>query len=233
MSWHINERDFFLSEQKYIGHNFPDLHFKEQCGFIVLIGSLGFSASFMNYPIEDTYKVNIFFPKDYPKSIPFTKEMDGRIDQSFHTNSDGTLCLGVPLEIYNKFQLKPCLHTYIETLLVPFLYSHYYYQEHGKMPWGGSAHGIDGIVQYYEKIFHTNDVLIIVEILDLLLRDKYMGSGSCPCNSKKALRDCHGLPILSPMKFPKNILRQDIVSLRNIVNGNTPEHNKNVRYILS
>jgi len=233
MSWHINERDFFLSEQKYIGHNFPDLHFKEQCGFIVLIGSLGFSASFMNYPIEDTYKVNIFFPKDYPKSIPFTKEMGSRIDHSFHTNSDGTLCLGVPLEIYNKFQRKPCLHTYIETLLVPFLYSHSYFEKLGKMPWGGSAHGTNGVLHYYQELFHTNDVRIIVEIMDLLLHDKYKGRGSCPCNSKKALMDCHGLSILSSMKFPKNILKQDIVNLRNIVNWNTLNTTKKAGYILS
>ena len=49
------------------------------------------------------YDVEILIPEKYPVEIPKIKEISEKISNKFHTNKDGSLCLGTNLEVYKTY----------------------------------------------------------------------------------------------------------------------------------
>lgn len=172
----------------------------EEDGSICIKGSLPFSATlYGTCPIVDCYNIKIHIPTDYPNKPPTTTECDGRIPRTFHTNPDGTLCLGSPLEVRMKF--KGSLLNYVQKLIIPFLYSFSFYEKYGKLPYGELSHGSLGIVESYKELFGVSDSKIVLGLLNILARGKYRGHHDCPCGSKKRLRNCHGSQLLDLMNY--------------------------------
>lgn len=89
-------------------------------GNLMLLGYLYFKAGYKSYPnLEDGFHVDIFIPSTYPHDIPLVKEVGGRIPDSFHRNSDGALCLGLPIQVKRKFLTKPTLLNFINIVSFP------------------------------------------------------------------------------------------------------------------
>jgi ubiquitin-protein ligase len=162
----------------------------------VIRGVLAFTAKYNDISIEDEYEITITLPKDYPDTPPSAKETGGRIPKEFHLNPDGTLCLGVPLEVKTKFSEEPSLVGFVDNILIHFLYSHSHKQKYGTMPFGELSHGYQGILEYYQEVFNINDELAVVGLLRILADDDYRGHTSCPCGSNAKLRNCHGRQLL-------------------------------------
>ena len=149
--------------------------------------------------IKDDYEIEIFIPDDYSKSIPYVKEIGGKIAVTFHHNPDGTLCLETPLAILEIFRQEETLLNFVDNLIVPYLYSYSYYQLKGQMPFGEWAHGTNGIIADYKERFKIADDIVILNLLRILVEDCYRGHFACPCGSQQKLRKCHG-PSLLKMK---------------------------------
>jgi hypothetical protein len=170
-------------------------------GSYEIIGELEFLAEFQSEIIEDVYAVLIKIPSGYPKSLPVTYEIGGRIPQSFHHFDNGSLCLGTPLSVKMRFHEKPNLLGFIEVCLIEYLYGYSYFQKHGELPIGEFAHGVDGIIEHYQDIFGTEKLETIIELLSILANDSYRGHIDCVCGSGNRLRNCHGKPLLKLMKY--------------------------------
>ena len=162
----------------------------------VVRGNLAFFAQYDGMSIEDDYEVEIIIPKDYPATPPKAKEIGGKIPKNFHLNNDGTLCLGVPIEVKRKFYKKRSLLGFVEVLLIPFLYSHRFEEIHREMPYGELPHGIEGILKYYKELFGVDDDYAVLVFLKILAEDNYRGHLNCPCGSNNKLRNCHGKILL-------------------------------------
>ena len=126
--------------------------------------------------------------------MPKAKEIGGRIpcDPDSHVNGDGAMCLGASFEIRRKYKQYRSLLAFVNRLLVPFLYSFSFKEKYGHMPLGELSHGRKGVVEYYKEFFGTDSDLSVLELLKIIVEDNYRGHISCPCESRKRLRNCHG-----------------------------------------
>ncbi len=166
----------------------------------VIRGMLSFSATFQKVTITDVFSILIMLPRDYPDSPPTVQETGGRIPPNFHQYGDRTLCLGAPVEVWRRFKADPRLVTFVETLVVEYLYGYAYFEKHGEMPFGELSHGANGIREYYQDLFNTDDVQIVLSLLKLMADGTYRGHHVCPCGSGKILRRCHGASMLDLLK---------------------------------
>jgi len=167
-------------------------------------GVFSFSATFQGETIPDSFSVLIRLQDDYPDSPPTVQETGGRIPPDFHQYPDRTLCLGAPVEVWRRFKSDPRLITFVETLVVEYLYGYAYFEKYGEMPFGELSHGAQGIREYYQELFGTDDAQIILALLKVMADGTYRGHHICPCGSVKILRKCHGPAMLELLKqLPK------------------------------
>lgn len=210
----MDDREDLIKQQfEELVQTFPSLRLcEDRPRHWVIRGKISFSASFQNDTITDTFSVMIILPDDYPHSPPNVQETGGRIPADFHQNPDRTLCLGIPIEVRQRFKKEPTLLAFVEKLLIPYLYSYSYFEKYGKLPFGEFAHGGKGIREYYQELFKTDDIYIVLELLKIMANGSYRGHHLCPCNSGKILRKCHGQLILKLLKeYPKEIFFKDFL----------------------
>lgn len=189
----IEKRKEILSQISELQNNYAGLSLiADDAEALLVRGKLTFSAQYDGVSIEDEYEVEITIPQDYPDILPAVKETGGKVPEEFHLNPDGTLCLGVPLEVKRKFRQNPCLLGFVEELLIPFLYSNSYKEKYGEMPFGELSHGTEGILEYYKEAFDVDDDYAVLGFLRILAENGYRGHMNCPCGSNTKLRDCHG-----------------------------------------
>jgi len=194
---------------------YPGLSLSEDApGRWVIRGRLSFSATFQDVTITDAFSILIKLPHDYPNSPPTVQETGGRIPPDFHQYPDRTLCLGAPVEAWRRFKSDPRLVTFVQTLVVEYLYGYAYFEKYGKMPFGELSHGAQGIREYYQELFNTDDVQIVLALLKVMADGRYRGHHPCPCGSGQILRRCHGPSMLELLKQqPKERFLSDATNI--------------------
>jgi len=207
-----NNETLIRQQFEELNRMFPYLKlYEDKPGRWVIRGKLSFSASFQNNTaITDTYSVIITLPCDYPYSPPFVQETGGRIPADFHQNPDRTLCLGIPIELRQRFKKEPTLLAFVKNLLIPYLYSYSYFEKYGKLPFGEFAHGGKGIREYYQELFKTDDIYIVLELLKIMAGGKYRGHLPCSCGSGIRASKCHNLKELV-MNYSKEFFLRDFI----------------------
>ena len=192
------ESNRMLADQAAAMHaRFPGLDLRSRSdGQLVVSGALGFSVTHEGQTVETEYAVEIVIPKGYPEAVPGVLETGGRTPGDFHKLADGSLCLGAPLEVQVSFAQNPTLLGFVERQVIPYLFSHAWWERSGKMPFGERAHGTAGILQSYQEQLGTNDVVTVLNLLRILADDSYHGHTLCPCGSGSKLRHCHGQTLL-------------------------------------
>lgn len=158
-----------------------------------LVGTLAFSAVGPDQEaIDDEYFVEIVVASDFPERIPSVRERGGRIAPDFHKLQGGALCLGAPTALRLKLSASPTLLTFVERILIPYLYGHSYFLKHGKMPFGELDHGDAGIRAELGAIFGARNGSQPEEFLRLSgLQKRRANRELCPCGSRIRLGRCH------------------------------------------
>ncbi|MDO3678553.1 hypothetical protein [Paenibacillus ehimensis] len=185
-------------------------HFKElQCDFpnislsyendrFYVRGEIQFRAQYLNDElVDESYLIELELASSYPNDPPISRELEGRIPNTFHMFPDGMLCLGAPLAVRKTFLENPTLLEFVKTQLIPYFYS-FSYKEKNKerMPYGELEHGAKGILTYYKELFQVASADVALMFLYLLAFQKYRGHQPCPCRSGSVLRRCHGSLLL-------------------------------------
>lgn len=217
MSIYEDKFELFKKELDTIRADYPNLYYRITEDELFLEGEISFdlTCTYKNERIKDSYLIQISFPPDYPETLPKVKEIGGRIASNFH-QSRGTLCLGVPSEVYLVFKEDPTVKHFIKELLEPYLYSHSYSEKHdGKMPFGSRSHYGRGITEYYSEVFGTKDEEVIIKFLEHLLNKDYKQGMLCPCGSKKKIKKCHRKIFLSRYnKVPDSIIAFELKHIK-------------------
>lgn len=158
-----------------------------------LVGDFSFSAHAAGTTIRDCYDLEILVPRDFPRELPSVFERGGRIPASFHTNPDGTLCLGSKLRLLSDLAEQPTLMGYADRCLVPYLFAHAYWERTGALPWADLVHGPAGLIQDYREMFRAKDANEVVAILTALAtRRRVANKLPCSCGAGRRLGVCHG-----------------------------------------
>jgi hypothetical protein len=166
-------------------------------GELRFVGSLTFSADAPGWePIVDRYEVEVTVPPDFPEGPALVRETGGRIPKDFHTNPDGTLCLGSPTRLRLALLGAPTLPGFIDRCVVPFLYGFSHREKHGSLPFGELAHGLRGLRQDYAEFLGVGEESVAVDLLRLgTLKKRRANKLPCPCGSNRRLGRCHHLMV--------------------------------------
>lgn len=142
--------------------------------------------------IEDAYEVQLCVPADFPRGMPTARETGGRIAPSFHKLKGGLLCLGAPTELRIRLVTSPTLPTFVERIVIPYLFGHSYYLAYGKMPFDELEHGTAGLLQHFAALFGVTDRAAAREFVRAVsLRRRVANKLPCPCGSHRRLGRCH------------------------------------------
>ena len=170
-----------------------------------------FQLSQDGLPFE-SFLIEIQLAEVPPVTQPQVFEIGGRIERNdaHHVNGDGSLCLGVPEEIWLLLGGQYDLARFLEEVVKPFLLGLACYLRGEPWPFGERAHGAAGICEFYGERFGTREPEHALNIIDLLLADAPKGHWTCPCGSGKVLRQCHrdGLNELRDQRIPIVMLQR-------------------------
>lgn len=173
---------------------FPALElFGRPAGPWKIIGSLGFTATHNKVTLTKTIPIMISIPSDFPKTLPTVKEHLSALITNFpHVNiDDKTFCLGTQISLRIRFSENPTLLFFVKELLIPYLYSAFFWLKKGVMPFPDRDHGLIGLLQEYCLLLDVHDPLVVIKFLTILADSKLTAHRLCPCGSGKALRLCH------------------------------------------
>jgi hypothetical protein len=169
--------------------------------------------------LKESYEIEIRLGTKYPSQIPYVKEIGSKIPTDFHHYQDGYLCLELPLRVWEIFRQDETLLNFVDSLLVPYLFSYTCFKNTGKLPFGERRHDTNGILDDYKDRLEISDDLIIVDILRILAEDIYRGHHLCPCGSKKKLRNCHGRILLDMKSVGYNFMKDYLMILCELKNN--------------
>jgi hypothetical protein len=166
-------------------------------GQLSLAGKLTFSADAPGHErIDDTYELRISVPSKFPDDLPSVRETAGRVPKSFHTNSDGSLCLGSPLRLRLAVAQSPTLPNFVTRCIIPFLYGFSFREKYGKLPFGELAHGAAGLRQDFAALFRVKSDDAAQEMVRLAsLKKRVANKHPCPCGGRRRLGKCHHLRV--------------------------------------
>jgi hypothetical protein len=191
--------------------SYPELKLFEQEGGQSLTGALSFSASVEGKEtITASYEIAIFLPFRYPDELPKVFLKGHELDERFeHINPDGSFCLAVPVEERKLFDMNPTLMGFINNLVVPFLYGYSYFLKYGEHPFGERAHGNNGVLDFYQELFGSNDIRKIILSLYKFSISGYKPHENCPCGSGMKVLRCHKSQVKELLKN-RALLQQDL-----------------------
>lgn len=164
------------------------LDYREEIWFVS--GKFELDASFDQVRIRESILLQMEIPDSFPLIPPKIKELGNRLSYFPHINPDGYFCLGTPEVIGNALSQSTSLVSFLDKVLVSYLYCAFYYLKHNKEPFPCASHGFLGRLEEYCMIFNTNDPIIAYQFMNFVENGSELYS-PCPCLSGKSLKDCH------------------------------------------
>jgi len=190
--------EHFKELQQY----FPNVSLSYENDRFYVRGEIQFRAQYLDdEQVDEAYLIEIELTPSYPNVPPISRELGGRIPDTFHTFSNGTMCLGAPIAVKMTFARNPNLLDFVRRQLIPYLYSFTYKEQYKSLPYGELDHGAKGILNYYMELFQIDSVSNCLRLLYILASEKYRGHLLCPCESGNNLRRCHGPLLLELQKY--------------------------------
>ena len=144
--------------------------------------------------VKDEFVLKIIVPKTFPNEIPLVFELEGRFPKTadYHTYVDGSLCLGSPLSIRKRIADNPTISGFVETCIVPYLFSMSLYLEGTKtFIFGELSHGTFGIIEDYYELFELKTVPQVLSLINIFCMKKNVANKQiCPCGCNQIITKC-------------------------------------------
>ena len=160
----------------------------------------------------ESFLVRIDLDDIPPKQQPRVFEIGGRIPKqdTHHVSSDGSLCVGVPEEIWLLLDGRFEIVRFIDDVVAPYLIGVACMLRGEAWPFGERSHGAAGICEFYGERFGTKEPAHVLDIIEVLLAKAPKGHWPCPCGSGNVIRKCHHkeLSELRARRVPADILQR-------------------------
>lgn len=142
--------------------------------------------------VTDVFDIEIRVDTQYPDVLPAVYETRGKVPAAFHRNSDGSLCLGAPIRLYQELHRTASLEAYVDKCLVPYLFQVALVQAGQDPPLGELSHGAKGVLEFYRDELRMPSLLAALDCVRLLeLPWAASNAEACPCGSGRSLGACH------------------------------------------
>jgi len=171
---------------------------------IILAGNMKFSAIIKLEKFTGGFEVNVIFPIDYPSSIPKAINVNNNVSAHYkHFLEDGSLCFGVPTDLYCKINHEDSIEFFLKKILIPYYLSYkYWYENNGLTLFDERSHGIKGIIEFYLEHFHLKTRSSLYQLFDLIESNSLKETELCPCGSELIYQNCHHKQIQELIKTP-------------------------------
>ncbi len=185
-------KNMFHNQLREVLNNYSKLYQKDIDEITIIKGGLDIIDKY-GEP-WDTYEIEIYPSKEFPKRFPILFEVGNKIPKNadWHINPDGSCCLTVPPKEIIACKNGISLSQFIKNWVIPFLANQTHRRIEGYYINGEYAHGILGLLEYYQEIMLTKDIKKIVELISMIFKiRKPKQTSICFCGSKNKFRKCH------------------------------------------
>lgn len=140
----------------------------------------------------DHYLVRIELPDEYPDALPIVFEVGERIPRiaDRHINPGGSACVMLPDDRWRCFPAGARFRQFLDGPLHQFFLAQSLVELGEPWPFGQWSHGANGRLEYYQWLFSTADLSIVLQTLGLLTESEIGQDVACPCGLDRRLRDC-------------------------------------------
>lgn len=190
-AWHLRKPELLAATRREVRRAYPTLHFFERKEHVWLKGGFPLAD---DGRIFDRYKVELKLARDYPNGLPTAWEIGGRIPRvpERHVNpQDGSLCTCLPDAQRAAKPEGTTLMDFLDGPLRNYLLGNTLVEMGEPWPFGEWSHGSQGVREFYGELLGTTDSTVIARYLACLGKPILRGHWSCPCGSRKKVRDCH------------------------------------------
>lgn len=173
----------------------------------------------------NTYNIRITVPTQYPRGVPDLYEVSQLIERVIdrHIDHDGLCCVGVSHELFIRAHRDFRIIEFLNEYAYPYLANQSYFMVEGHFVGFEYKHGFGGVIQFYQKLFKTQDYELIFKFIDSFLHTRLPRYGDmCWCGSVRKYRKCHLLMINELKKIPKNQLKSDLSNFQLIRTPQVP-----------
>lgn len=197
---------------------FPNLHVLVEDTQVVVRGSIPVIHDGKEL---DRYNLAMHLSDDHPYGPALVYETGNRIPKKaddWHANLDGSLCIGVPEQVWPSRHRPLNLVKFLNGPVRTFLLRNSIIERGGVWPHGEWSHGAEGIYQYYEEKIGVPDRVAIRRFMECLAKPNPKGHWDCPCGSGMKIRNCHRDLICSLSKeFPIEAVRYSLAVVQSAV----------------
>jgi hypothetical protein len=197
-----------------LARNFPGLHAFENDGHAFVVGT--FQLIEDGVPI-DNFTIRIDLPATYPVGLPFAREVGGRLPhrEDYHVNPDGTLCVGLPEDLWLRFGGRCELKAYLDGPLRSYFIGALHKLQGRPWPYGEWPHGAAGLREFYGSKIASTELQTIVTLVTIVAGDPVKGHWICPLGCGAEIRRCH-LAVVKDLqaRLPKEIVTRSLQLLR-------------------
>lgn len=216
-SWHERESGALAALEALLRQSYPTMHTLVADHAVEVKGT---------YPVVHEgkeiarYRLRVALPPDYPRSLPLVWETDERIPriEDRHVNiANGSLCLGVPAELWIALAGNSSIDRVLDIPVRNFLIGNSLVEAGEKWPYDEWAHGAKGVLQYFGETVGTDDPHIVVRLIDGLIKERVRGHWACPCGSGRIVRKCHADAIAKLRTVPAEVLAHSGLLIINLI----------------
>lgn len=187
-------------------HSYPSLHVS------IVHRKVRVSGTFAVIDV-DRYNIDIALPDDYPASLPSVWETGGRIERIIERHvfpKTEALCLGVPIDLWIRLDGDFSIANYLEKAVRPYLIGNSLVEEGQPWPFDESAHGSQGVAEFYQRYLGMTDPYAIGRLLLAVWDGRIRGHWPCPCGSGHTIRKCHQDAVRTLRAVPRWMLSDSV-----------------------
>jgi hypothetical protein len=191
-AWFVQRPEALETLRQRLRERFPNLHAIVREGVVELIGSLPILHEGKEL---DRYSLRIALADNHPFGPAKVFETALRIPREadkWHVNPDGSLCIGVPEQVWPSSKRPLDIAQFLDGPVRTFLLRNSLIAMGGEWTPGEWAHGAAGIIDFYARKLDVSDRQALVQCMEHIAALFLKGHWDCPCGSGKRLRNCHG-----------------------------------------
>lgn len=126
---------------------------------VELTGEIFVNCKSQGYVLSDDYPVQIVIPLN-SDILPYVIDTGDCIAKDYpHRYENGELCLETDTSIRIRFLEGFSLVAWVQEFVEPYYFSYEFFQRYGELPFGERGHGLQGIMETYQELFHEKDIV--------------------------------------------------------------------------
>lgn len=185
---------------------FPKLNYNGK----ELIGEIDIFDKEDNYC--SSFNIKVLLANNYPYEFPILYESGNDIPHIIdrHIGHDGSCCVCVTQEEDIRKSRGITIKEFMSEYVVPFFANQTYFDlNNGTWANGEYQHGYNGFAQYYQELFHTQDINIILNGFKYFFSKSLKSYEKCFCGSGLKYKKCHLKTHIEMSKISLERLKED------------------------